>query len=98
MFQNVSKLVHMTPMNQRSRTKRLRHRFVQRLRAVEDDQETAIGAEATTLEIGQQTLTDGSILGGAVPEAERMFGAGGVDAERDHDAVVADVDAVDQQR
>jgi hypothetical protein len=33
-FQNVSKLVHMTPMNQRSRTKRLRHRLVQRLRAI----------------------------------------------------------------
>jgi hypothetical protein len=32
---------------------------VQRLRAIEDDQETAVGAGAATLEIGQQTLTDG---------------------------------------
>ncbi len=34
----------------------------------------------------------------AVPEAERVFGARGVDAGRDHDAVLADVEAVDQQR
>ena len=57
-----------------------------------------VGAQPSALQIGQEALTQGGILRGAIPEAERVFGAGGVDAERDHDAVLADVKAVDQQR
>ena len=52
MLQDVPEFVDVTPVNQCRLTKRLRHRFVQRFRAIEDDQETAIGAEAAALEIG----------------------------------------------
>jgi hypothetical protein len=49
------------------------------------------------LEIGQETLTDRRILCAVVPEAERVFAARVIDAERHHDAVLTDVDAVDEQ-
>jgi hypothetical protein len=98
MLQDVSQLVHVTAVNQRGRTKRLRHRFVQRLRAVEDDQEAAVGTRPTALQIGEEALTHRRILRRAVPEAQRVVAAGVVNAERDHDTAVADVDAIDQQR
>ena len=71
---------------------------MQRLRAIEDDQEAAVGAQAAALQIGQQALTHGGILRRAIPQAERVFLPVGGDAERHDEAVLADVDAVDEQR
>ena len=71
---------------------------MQRLRAIENDQQAAVGAQAAALQIGEQALTHRRVLRRAFPEAERVFPPGGVDAERDDDAVLADVDAVDQER
>ena len=96
MLQNVAELVHMAAVNQRDRSKRLRHRFVQRLRAVENHQQAAIGTQAAALKIREEALADRRILRRPIPEAERVFGARGVDAQCDHDAVLADVEAVDQ--
>ena len=70
---------------------------MQRLRAIEDDQEAAVGPQATALQIGEEALTDGRILRRAIPEAECVFAARGIDAERHDDAVLANVDTVDQQ-
>jgi hypothetical protein len=47
-------------------------------------------------QIGQEALTDGRIFRGAVPEAERVFDAGVINAEGDDDAMLADMDAVDE--
>ena len=71
---------------------------MQRLCAIEDDQEAAIGAQSSALQIGQEALTQRGILRGAVPEPECVFRASGVDAQRHDDAMLADVEAVDQQR
>ena len=98
MLQDIAQLVHLTAVDQGRGAKRLRHGFVQRLRAIEDDQEAAVGAQAAALQIGEEALTHRRILRRAVPEAERVFAPVVVDAERDDDAVLADVDAVDQQR
>jgi len=46
MLQEVSQLVYLTALNQGRGSKRLRHRFVQRLRAIENDQEAAVGGGA----------------------------------------------------
>ena len=70
---------------------------MQRFRAIEDDQEAAVSPQATALQIGEEALTDGRILRRAVPEAECVFATRVIDAECHDDAVVADVDAVDQQ-
>src|SRR5216684_6927054 len=43
------------------------------------------------------TLPPG-ILGRPLPETERVFGPGVIDAEGDHDAVLPDVNAINQQR
>jgi len=98
MLQNISELVDLAAVNQRRRSKHLRHGFVQRLGAIQNDQEAAIGPQATALEIRQEALTHGRILGRPVPTAERVFSPGVIDAERDDEAVLADVDPVDQQR
>ncbi len=55
-------------MDQRGGTKRLRHRLVERLRAVEDHQQTALGAQPATLQVGQETLTHGRVFAMAVLE------------------------------
>jgi len=97
-LQDVSKLVDVTAVKKRGRSKRLCHRFVQCLRAIEDHEETAVGAQPAALEIRQEALAHRGILGRPIPETQRVFAARVVDAERDHDAVLRDVDAVDQQR
>jgi hypothetical protein len=97
-FEDVSELVDLAAVNQRRRPKRLGDGFVQRLGAVENDQQAAIGAQPTALKIGQETLANGGILSRSVPEAERVFGTRVIDAEGHHEAVFADVDAIDEQR
>jgi hypothetical protein len=98
MLQDVPELVDVAPVDQRGGAKRLRHRLVECLRTVEDHQQTAIRPQPATLEICQEALTHGRILGRAVPDAEGVFALGVIDAQRHDDAVLADVDAIDQQR
>ena len=52
MLQDVAQLVHVTAVNQRGGPQRLRHRLVESLRAIEDDQQPAIGSQTAALEIG----------------------------------------------
>ena len=54
-------------------------------------------SQPVALEIGQETLADGRILGRTVPDAQCVFSTRVIDAQCQHDAVFADVDAVDQQ-
>ena len=49
------------------------------------------------LQVGQQPLTHGRVLGGAFPHAQGVFWAGDSDAQRDDDAVGPHVHAVEQQ-
>ncbi len=98
MLHDVPQLVDVTPVNEGGGAKGLRHRFVKRLRAIEDDQEAAVGAQAAALQIGQEALTDGRILRRSLPEPEGVLAAGVIDAERHHNAVLADMDAANEQR
>jgi hypothetical protein len=76
----------------------LRHRFVQRRRPIENDQEAAVGAEPAALQVGEAALTHRRILRRAIPQAERLFAARVINAEGDHDTVLANLDAIDQER
>jgi hypothetical protein len=62
MLQDVSELVHLAAMNQARGSKRLCHRFMQRLRAIEDDQQAAVGAQPAALQVGEEALTHRTIL------------------------------------
>ena len=72
--------------------------LVQGLRAVENHQQAAVRAQPAALEIREQALTHGRVLGRAFPQPERVFLAVGRDPERHHEAVLADVHAVEDQR
>ena len=95
MLQDVAELVHLTAVHQGRGSKRLRHGLVQRLRAIEDDQETAVGAQPAAPEIGQEALTHGGVFRGPIPEVECVFCARMIDPKRNDEAVLADVHAVE---
>lgn len=97
-LEDVAHLVHRAALHERGLAEGRAHRFAQRLRPVEDHEQAAVGAQAATLEIREQALAHGGVLRRAVPEAKRVFLAIGRDAESHDEAVIADVDAVDQQR
>ena len=97
MVEDVPQLVDLTALDQRGLAEDGAHGFAQRLRAVEDHQQAAVGAQAAALQIRQQVLTDARVLGGPVPQAERVFLAIGRDPERHDQAVLADVHAVEEQ-
>ena len=98
MLEHVAPLVDLTTLHQGGAPERLGDRGMQRLPAVEDDQQTAFGAEPAALQVGQQALTHGRVFGRALPEAQGVFCPRGIDAKGDDDTVPADVHAVDQQR
>ena len=88
----VASLVDLTPLHQSRATERLGDRGVQRFRAVDNHQQTAIGPKSTALEIRQQPLPDRRVLGGTLPEPQRLFGARFIETQRHDDAVPADLD------
>ena len=86
----------LTPLHKGRVAKGRAHRFAQRLRAIEDYEQAAIGAEPATLEIRQQALAHGRILRRAVPEPKRVFLAVRGDSQRHDEAVIAEMHAIDQ--
>ena len=52
---------------------------------------------ATTLEVGEQALTDGRVLRRTFPEPEGVLCAVDADPQRDDHTVLADVDTVEQE-
>jgi hypothetical protein len=58
MLEDVSEFVDAAAVHQRRRPKGLRHRFVQRFGAIEDDQEAAISPQAAALQIDVDRATD----------------------------------------
>ena len=95
-LEHVAPLVDLAPLHQGGGTEGLGHGRVERLRPIEDHEQAAIGAESAAVEVGQQALTDRRVLGGAFPQAQRVFAACLIDAQGDDDAVPADLDPVDQ--
>ena len=61
-------------------------------------QEAAVGAQPAALEIREQALTHRRVLGRPFPQPERVFLAIRGDPERHHEAVLANVHPVEDQR
>src|SRR5713101_2595631 len=93
-LENVAGLMDLTPLDEGGVPEGRAHRLAQGFRAIEDDEQTAIGAQAATLEIRQQPLAYRRVLGRAVPESQRMFLAVRGNPQRDDEAVIPKVDAV----
>ena len=98
MVQDVAELVDLAPLDERGLAEDRPRGFVQGRRAIEDHEQTPVGAQAPALKIRQQALTYRGVLGGALPQAERVFLAIRGDPEGHHEAVLPDMHAVEEQR
>src|SRR5262249_31275970 len=96
-LKDVAGLVDLAALDHRRLTEDGADRFPQRLRAVEDDEQTPVRTQAAALQIREQILTDARVLRGAVPHAERVFLAIRGDPERHDETVLTDVHAVDDE-
>jgi hypothetical protein len=65
--------------------------------AVHHDELALLDIEAAVDEVGEQRGGDGGVLGRAVPEAERVLDAVGVDPQRDHQAAALELDPIEHQ-
>ena len=66
------------------------------LAAVDDEQPRLLGVQAPLDQIAEQGVTHGLVLGAALPQTQWVLAPLGVDAQSDHDAVLGDQDAVDE--
>jgi hypothetical protein len=74
------------------------HGPAQRLGAVQHAQDRTGDLQTALPQPHQQLTGQGGVLGGALHQRQRVLGPVDADAERDHAAVLAEVDSVDQQR
>jgi hypothetical protein len=72
-------------------TEHLAPRRGQRLGAVEDYQQPVVEGQAAGHEVGQQGAHHGPVLGGAVPQPDRLLGTVGGDRQGDHHAPLGHV-------
>ena len=96
--ENVPGFVDLTPLDARGPTERMVHGAAERFRAIENHQHRPVGAQPATLQITQQSLANRRIFRRSVPQPERVFLARRIDAERDHETVLGEEDAVDEDR
>ena len=96
-LEDIPGLMDLAALHQRRLAEDGADRFPQRLRAVEDHEQTPVSPEAAALQIREQVLTDARVLRRAIPEAERVLLAVGRDPKRHDQAVLADMHAVDDQ-
>ena len=69
--------------------------FAQRLGPVDHEQQPLLDVQAAVDEVGQQCASDGRVLGGAVPQAERELVALGRDPQRDDVGAAVQLDPVE---
>ena len=77
--------------------KRITHRFPQGFRALADHQEAAVRPQPAALQLREERLAEGRLLRGAFPQAERVFLAVGRNPQRHDEAVLPDVDALEDE-
>src|SRR5208337_2205161 len=98
-LQNVARLVNLATLDRRIASKRAADRLGQRLRAIDDEQTSHRRIKSTLDEIVDERLHGRRIFGRALDEAERMFVAVRVDADRrDEKHILIHVNAVNLDR
>ncbi len=91
MVLDVAPLVDLAALHEGSSPELCANRLGERLAAVDDEEHCAVRAHAPSLQVGEQSDARRRILRRALVEAERVFVAFRVDAERDQDEVLGDV-------
>lgn len=71
--------------------------FPQGSRAIEDHQQTAVGSQVTALQVREQRLAERRVLRRAFPQAGCVFLPVGGDPQRHDQAVLPDVDAIEDK-
>jgi hypothetical protein len=84
-----------TPVHQRVLAEHVLDRAVQRLAAVDDEQDRLLGIKALVNEVGEQRPGERGVLGRALPQPERDLHAVGADPERDDMSAVSDLKSVE---
>ena len=62
--------------------------------AIDDEQPRLLDGQSSLDEVAEQRVADGLVLGGALPESQRLLSTLGIDAQGDHHAVLGDLDPV----
>jgi hypothetical protein len=95
--EHVALFVADTPLDRRVDTEHLVDGLAQRLGAVDHDEHALLDIEAALDQVGEQRGGDGSVLGRAVPQPERVLGPVGVDPQGDDAAAALELDPVEHQ-
>ena len=96
-IEEVAQLVRLAALDERDGAEEITHRFPQGFRAIEDHQEAAVRPQPAALQMREERLAEGRLLRGAFPQAERVFLAVGRNPQRHDEAVLPDVDAIEDE-
>jgi hypothetical protein len=92
---DVPALVHLAALDECTLAEDRADRRVERLAAVDHEEYRALGTQVAPFEIGEQALTRRRVLRRALVKAEHVLVARAVNAERDENHMLADVQTVD---
>src|ERR1017187_7565518 len=98
MLQHVAQFVDAASLNQGVLAEHFLDRLVQRLGAVEHDEDGAFGVQSAFAQIDQKRAHDRAVLRGAVPQAQHVFLAVFIHAQRDDEVFAAEALPVEQER
>jgi hypothetical protein len=96
MLEDVAALVHLAPLDDRCGATRLADRLAEAGPAVDDEEHRALEVETPVVQVGQEALADGRVLGRPLAQAEDVLLALGIHAQREQDDMVAEVEAVEK--
>src|SRR5262245_35518356 len=96
MLQHISALMLATPMNDGVRAEDAHDRCADRLAAINHEQPRLLDVQPALDQMAEQRGADCFVLGGPLPQTEGMFATISIDAQGDHDAMLSDLDAVNE--
>ncbi len=97
LVEHVARLVSLAALNDRALAEHVADSLRERLRAVDNHEHLAVGAESAIAQISEQRCARRCVLGRPLANAEHVLLSVGIDAERDEQHVVVDVHAVDHE-
>lgn len=96
-IEDVAQLVDLAALDERDGPEEIADGFPQGSRAIEDHQQTAVGSQVTALQVREQRLAERRVLRRAFPQAGCVFLPVGGDPQRHDQAVLPDVDAIEDK-
>jgi len=96
MLEHISALVLSAPMNDGIRAKGAHDGRADGLATIDHEQPRLLNVQPALDQVAKQRVADRLVLSGALPKAKGMLATISVDAQGDHDAVLGDLDPVDE--